>query len=142
MLFNAWLKKFSKYRDKSISHTYPREGVFDSGLIHMIINADHFEKISRGFGATEDNMRAAASYIDLATQQRFDLVDLEVVATTTGTEFRPWIRIKAKKSGLRVIVEQYRDGNDTVILIHAVIPRDAHTYEEVEKLWRKYRSKA
>ena len=108
----------------------------------MIIEADHYEEVSKQFGATRENMRSGRSFIELAIQERFDLVDVEVVEVTTGTEYRPWIRIKARKSGIRVIVEQYRDGEDIVVLLHAVIPRDAHTYEAVENLWKQYRSKA
>src|SRR5262249_34288328 len=108
----------------------------------MIIEAKHFEEVSRQFGATPENIRAAQSFIELPIQKRFDLVELDIIAVTTDTEYRNWIRIKAKKAGIRVIAEQYREGDEIIILLHAVIPRDAHTYQAVEKLWRKYRSKA
>jgi hypothetical protein len=107
----------------------------------MIVEADYFEEVSKQFGATKENMRSGHSFIELAIQKRFDLVDIDVIEATTGTEYRPWIRIKAKKAGIRVIVEQYQGADDIIILLHAVLPRDDHTYDEVEKLWRKYRSK-
>jgi hypothetical protein len=107
----------------------------------MIVEAEHFEAVSRQFGATQENIRSGRSFVELAIQGRADLVDLETVEITTGTEYRPWIRIKAKKAGIRILVEQYKSGNEVVIVLHAVIPRDAHTYEAVEKLWKQYRSK-
>ena len=107
----------------------------------MIIETEHFEEVSKQFGATKENIQAGRSFVELAIQGRFDLVDVKVIESTTDITYRPWIRIKAKKAGLRVIVEQYQDGDEITILLHAVIPRDAHTYDEIEKLWRKYRSK-
>lgn len=108
-----------------------------------VIEAAHFEPESRALGATKENIKAARSLVQAALENRVDIVEVEVIRNTTkDSNFRPWVRVKGKLSNIRVAIERYTDGDDLIVMLHVVIPRDDHTYEEVEKLWRKYRSKA
>jgi len=107
-----------------------------------IIEAPHFQEESKAQGATKENIKAAYSIVEAALDGRLDLVDVEIVrATSKEPDYRPWIRLKGKKSIVRIAAERYKDGDDLVILLHTVIPRDEHTYEIIEALWKKHRSK-
>lgn len=108
-----------------------------------IVDAAHLEVESKALGATKENLLAARSYVQAALNGRKDIVSYEQISVTLNeSAFRPWWRVKALKPGIRVAVEMYKEGSDNVVLIHAVAPRDDHTYDEFERLWRQYRSKA
>jgi hypothetical protein len=111
-------------------------------IVSRIIEADYFEKESEALGATNENIKSVRSLVQAALDERDDIVSYELIRNTTGeSEYRPWVRIRGKKSGVRIAVELYQENNDDIVLIHVVIPRDAHTYDDIEKLWLKYRSK-
>lgn len=107
-----------------------------------IIEAAHYESESKAQGATPENMKAARSLVQAALDGRDDIVSYELVRNTASEpEYRPWIRVRDIKSGIRVIIEIHQEDDDDIVLMHAVLPRDSHTYDEIEKLWRQYRSK-
>ena len=107
-----------------------------------VIEASHFEAESKALGATNENIKAARSLVQAALENRADVVEVDVIRNTTkDINFRPWLRVRGKLSNIRVAIERYKEGDDLIVFLHAVIPRDDHTYDEFEKLWRKYRSK-
>ena len=107
-----------------------------------IIEAPHFDAESKALGATKENIKAAHALVQAALENRIDIVEVETIRNTSKDKaYRPWIRIKGKLSMIRVAIERYSEGSDLIIVLHAVLPRDDHTYDEVERLWKKYRSK-
>jgi hypothetical protein len=107
-----------------------------------IIEAPHFEAESKALGATKENIKAAYALVQAALESRIDLVEVEIIRNTSKDKaYRPWIRIKGKLSMIRVAIERYSEGNDFIVVLHVVLPRDDHTYDEVERLWKQYRSK-
>jgi hypothetical protein len=105
--------------------------------------APHFEEVSLSLGATPDNMKSAQSNVELALAGRSDLVNvMDIRITMTNPHFRHWQRVKVLKSGIRTIFEAWQDDNNNVIvLVHAAAPRQSDTYEDIEKLWKQYRTR-
>jgi len=109
-----------------------------------VVEAPYFEEESRNLGATNENIKAARSLVQAALDGRSDLVDVKVIENTAeDARYRPWKRIRGKKSGIRVAIEVSKDETgDDVVLLHVAAPRSSWTYEDIKKLWEKYRSKA
>jgi hypothetical protein len=104
-----------------------------------IVYAPYFEEESIKAGCRSSEIaagrRTAELYADAATTLQ---VDTQLIkATVNRGPFRPWIRLKAPASNVRVIVERAGD----TLVVHAVLPRWAETYEEVVDLWKQYRTR-
>ena len=107
-----------------------------------IVYAPHFEAESKALGATADNIRAGTRLMELVAEKS-SLISVEMIqATNTNPHFRPWQRVKAERSAIRVVFEATSDvSGDDVFLVHVVAPRFSDTYEEIKALWKQYRTR-
>lgn len=92
-------------------------------MVVRIVEAPHFEAESRALGAKSENIKAGRSLVGAALESRIHLVEVEIIrATTKDKNYRSWMRIKGKKSFIRVAIERYKQEDDLIVLLHAVIP--------------------
>jgi hypothetical protein len=111
-------------------------------LAIIVKEAAYFEEVSKRFGATLESIKAGRRMVELVLEAREDLVRVDLVDQTITEGYRSWQRIKGPKFSVRTITESWTDPNgDAIILIHAVIPRDSNTYNEVEELWKQHRQR-
>ena len=101
----------------------------------MIIEAHYAKQQSEENGTTAERYKAGLRLVELAVNgdSRATIREIE---QTKGTQFRPWIRISMPGFSCRAVVEN----TGTEILIHVILPKDSHTYDIVEELWKTYRS--
>lgn len=104
-----------------------------------LIIPDFARKESIQRGCTEAGWCAGIRLLQMAYDGD-ERAEFEPVASIQPEfdRFYPWYRIKAKKSGVRVIAE-VRTDTQTVVLI-AVLPRSI-VYDDVVPLWKKYRTR-
>jgi hypothetical protein len=109
------------------------------GFSMALIIQDYCETESKKLGCSEEQYKAGIQLARIAMLDRETLVDVAEIAVKMGTNYRSWYRIKTKNAPattIRAIVEV----TDTDGLVHVVLPRTVNTYDDVERLWRKYRS--
>lgn len=105
----------------------------------VLIIQDYCASESRKFGCTDDQYKSGIALAKRAYKS-LDGIDARIIAVTDNTEYRPWWRIKpvnVPSSSVRTIIEI----TEIDALVHCVIPRGSKTYDEIEKLWKKHRSK-
>jgi hypothetical protein len=100
-----------------------------------LVVALYAEAESAKAGCTPEQFKSGLA---LAERAVHDLtgIDFDEIGLTKDDYFRSWIRLKAPKSSARAIVELFPDR----VVLHLVLPRDVHTYFNVEDLWRQHRS--
>lgn len=104
-----------------------------------LIIQDYCEAESKKLGCSDEQYKAGIQLARIGMLDRETLVDVAEIAVTMGTDYRSWYRIKtnnAPATTIRTIVEV----TDTDALVHVVLPRALDTYDDVERLWKKYRS--
>jgi hypothetical protein len=101
----------------------------------VIQQAPYCRSESEAAGTNDEQFRAGIRLVELAIQADPN-VEFVVIETTKHKDFSPWVRIKGKKGQIRAIAEII---SSEEVLIHVILPRDSHTYEDVEALWKQYR---
>lgn len=104
-----------------------------------IFYAPYFEIASSQAGCHAAEIAAGRRTAELyADPESANLIDIQLIKSTSNRgPFRPWLRLKAPAAQVRVIVEM--DGN--TLVVHAVLPRWAETYDEVVELWKIHRTR-
>lgn len=103
--------------------------------------APHFEAESKRLGASTTHLAAGRRLAELYAEEN-SLVDIRDIEVTLHPKFYPWQRLKERRFTIRIIVEQIIDdqGNE-IITVHCVLPRASDTYDEVEALWKQFRTR-
>lgn len=97
--------------------------------------APHCSQVSKANGTSQEQYQAGLRLVELA----FDgdtRTKVDVIEQTRDEMHRPWIRISMTGFSCRAIVEN----TGTEIVVHAILPRDANTYNVAEELWKQFRS--
>jgi len=101
----------------------------------VIHEAPYCRSDSEAAGTSDAQYKAGLRLVELAIQGDPN-VDFNEIEVTKHDDFYSWVRIKGKKGQIRAIVEVI---SASEILVHIILPRDSHTYEDVEALWKKHR---
>lgn len=100
-----------------------------------IREAPYCREESKRAGTNDAQYKAGLRLVELAVEGDAN-VEFMVIEATKHDLYFPWVRMKARKGTVRAIAEVV---SSSEIVIHLILARDTHTYDDVEALWKQYR---